>query len=46
MEVPVGLRLTGIYTPNDVCDGVRLVAIICDTGAFGVGSGDGVFDTG
>ncbi len=46
MEVPFELWDTGIETPNDPSDDVRLVPAICDTAHCGGGHLDGVFDIG
>ena len=46
IEVPFQLWQTGIATPDDASDDVRIVAWICDTGACGAGTVDGVYDIG
>ena len=46
MEVPFELWDTGIDTPNDQVDDVRMVPAICDTALCSSGNIDGVFDIG
>ena len=46
IELPIELWDTGIATPNDASDDVRLVPIICDTNTCGGGTEHGVFDIG
>ena len=46
IEIPIELWDTGVATPNDASDDVRLVPIICDTNTCGGGTEHGVFDIG
>ena len=46
MEVPFELWDTGIRTPHDRIDDVRLVPAICDTALCGGGTEEGIFDIG
>ena len=46
MEVPFELWRTGIGTPDDPSDDVRLLAIVCETPFCGGGREAGVFDIG
>ena len=46
IELPIELWDTGVATPNDASDDVRLVPIICDTNTCGGGTEHGVFDIG
>ena len=46
IEVPFEVWDTGISTPDDQSDDVRLIAVICDTAQCGAGTVDGVFDIG
>jgi hypothetical protein len=46
MEIPIELWDTGVATPNDASDDVRLVPIICDTNTCGGGTAHDVFDIG
>ena len=46
IEVPFELWQTGISTPDDASDDVRLVPAICDTGLCGGGRVDGIYDIG
>ena len=46
IEVPFELWQTGISTPDDASDDVRLVPAICDTALCGGGRVDGVYDIG
>ena len=46
IEVPFELYDTGIATPDDQSDDVRLLAIVCDTDACAGGLEQGVFDAG
>ena len=46
MEVPFELWDTGIRTPHDRIDDVRLVPAVCDTALCGGGTEEGIFDIG
>ena len=46
MEVPFELWDTGVGTPNDRVDDVRMIPAICDTALCGGGAKDGIFDIG
>ena len=46
IEVPFELWDTGVATPDNPSDDVRLVPIICDTNTCGGGTEHGVFDIG
>ena len=46
MEVPFELWDTGVGTPNDRVDDVRMIPAICDTALCGGGAEDGIFDIG
>ena len=46
IEVPFELWQTGISTPDDASDDVRLVPAICDTALCGGGRVDGAYDIG
>ena len=46
IEIPIELWDTGVATPSDASDDVRLVPIICDTNTCGGGTEHGVFDIG
>ena len=46
IEIPIELWDTGVATPNDPSDDVRLVPIICDTNTCGGGTEHGVYDIG
>ena len=46
LEVPFELWDTGINTPGDPSDDVRLVPVVCDNALCGGGGMDGVFDIG
>ena len=46
MEVPFEIWDTGINTPNDRVDDVRLVPAVCDTALCSGGTEDGIFDIG
>ncbi len=46
IEIPIELWDTGVATPNDASDDVRLVPIVCDTNTCGGGTEHGVFDIG
>ncbi len=46
IELPFELWRTGIDTPDDAADDVRLIPVICDTDLCGGGRVDGVFDIG
>ena len=46
IELPIELWDTGVATPDDASDDVRLVPIICDTNTCGGGTEHGVFDIG
>ena len=46
IEIPIELWDTGVATPDDPSDDVRLIPIICDTNTCGGGTEHGVFDIG
>ena len=46
IEVPFEIWDTGVATPKDVRDDVRMVPAVCDTARCGGGAADGVFDIG
>jgi len=46
IEVPFELWDTGVSTPDDQSDDVRLIAVICDTASCNGGLEHGVFDIG
>ena len=46
IEVPFELWDTGVSTPDDTSDDVRLIAVVCDTDTCGGGVEHGVFDIG
>ncbi|MDE2731497.1 MAG: T9SS type A sorting domain-containing protein [Bacteroidota bacterium] len=46
MELPFELWRTGVATPDDPSDDVRLIPGICDTALCGAGLVDGIYDIG